>query len=250
MCVPKSGDARRFKRAMFGGFKKTDVAVYVQKMHKTYRDEIEKRDAEITALKTECTALRNRPESVPVAAPVIQEPQEAAVGEEIKKIIAELTAESEKALQDLKAQEALNRRLMEQLSQKNDEALDAMQEASSLREQVSLLASTLRQLEVRHSMSAEYETLAYHRAEAIEREALYNAAQIRQSLEQLLSDAKEALLGVRAQTIQETSQIAQRANLFLELIANMPALFDAVTKKFDEVRPERTIAPAMQDDLD
>ncbi len=180
---------------------------------------------------------------VPQLQPIALEPDLESLNQ-----IKDLEFEVRRLGSQIDAHIDLREQLERRLHSQSSEAIVAKQEADALRGQVSELSKALLLLEQKMSDGNDAETLAYHRAEAIEREARFNAAQIRLALEELLRDAQEVLRGVKAQTLQETAQIAVRANHFLEMLNSTPEMLDIVARQVDAVRPEGVATPLELED--
>jgi len=263
----------KYFRSALNGFDKKDVTEYITKLHLAQRKEIDKYKQFATSLqmahvklREECEALKRqlgeqktekiietRIVEVPVEKYIEVPKYQTLPGEPDEELLAKLRqneAEFERLGRQIDAHIAVREQLERKITSQVTENQAVQNEKAALREQVGRLTAALKAMEEKTRVSGDAETLAYHRAEAIEREAKYNAAQIRLALEELLREAQEVLRGVKTQTVQETSQITARANQFLELLSNMPEMLDIVSRQVEAVRPEGIATPMLLDTFD
>ena len=167
--------------------------------------------------------------------------------EELIKKVHEQKDEIERLSRQVDAHISIREQLEREKTATSEKLVDTRQRADRRKEEIKELRFALKALESKVKTSIDAEAMAYHRAEAIEREARYNAAQIRLALEELLREAQEVIRGVKTQTSQETNQITARANQFLDLLANMPEMLDIVSRQVEAVRPDGIATPMMMD---
>jgi len=278
----------KYFRSALNGFDKKDVTEYITKMHTTNRKEIDKYKQYAASLqmthnklKQECEALKQKlaqqqPEQrvvekvvekiveVPVERvieKIVQVPVEKVVSapaqtfvsepdEELLEKIDEQKDEIERMGRQIDAHISIREQLEREMAVNADNYREVRQRAEQRKDEIKKLRLALKTLESKVKTSLDAESMAYHRAEAIEREARYNAAQIRLALEELLREAQEVIRGVKTQTAQETNQITARAKQFLELLANMPEMLDIVSQQVEAVRPEGIATPMALDTFD
>jgi chromosome segregation ATPase len=229
---------KRFRSVLFGGFGKRDVVRYIEELYGSHMEKVNLSQQEIKELQQTVETLRNEngllkenPAAVPPAA--------AVSGNEIKSEPYH-AADANSALIISELEDELNK-LNTQLTVQTEAADEARQVSEALRERVAQLSGELRKYD--KARDTDYESLLYHRAEEIEREATYNAAQARLEVNNMIEEIKAVLLGMKAQTETETVQVAARTRAFLENLTAMPELFETVSAQFEGVRPPYVVTP-------
>ena len=250
-------NTKHFKSSILGGFGKRGVVEYIDKMHQSHKTDIEAVREEASALRqtadalqAECAALRDKlresPEDLKKPAEAPPAPPEKTAEKAAEPVCADIAPlpDTGQAMIISELEEELVK-LGAQLDVQINQTAAAKKESELLRQQVAALSAEQKQ---QIGQENRYESLLYHRAEEIEREASYNAAQTRLAADNMIRELEAVLKGIKAQTEQETSQVAARANVFLELLASMPDLFETVADQFEDIRPKYVATPMIDID--
>ncbi|MDL2288581.1 hypothetical protein LJC32_04290 [Oscillospiraceae bacterium OttesenSCG-928-F05] len=228
-------NGKKFKGSVFGGFKRSDVLSYIERVTLEQRHALdEAKAATESALKERDAALRAKEEAETARETILTE--SADLRKDFERMFDEssqVKAELASVTTELSAKALEVDRLREDLTTLNDKLSAAQDEAERSRKTVQEQREKLDEYEAARRRVADIELDAFQRADKIENEARGRASEIRHSLQDIYKDAGDRFRAVNG-------DIRSIIDMFLKDIETSRAQITGLSDYFDEL--ETTVA--------